>query len=166
MRFVLALALLCALAMPAIAADPLRPDPKLTPGATDPAVTQATLAKTVCKVNPKTGRPASYTAGVRNVAASTKTKVFAEYGIPPARRNGNFEIDHLISLELGGANDIKNLWPQSYVTAPLNAHVKDALEDRLHALVCKDTVTLREAQDALRTDWVAAYRKYVGPLPK
>jgi hypothetical protein len=40
-------------------------------------------------------------------------------------------VDHLIPLELGGSNDIANLWPQSYVTV-WNAHMKDRLENRLN----------------------------------
>ena len=85
-----------------------------------------------------------YTAkpGVRNVSAETKASVFKEYGVDP--KSDHFEVDHLISLELCGANDIHNLWPQSYTTLPNNAHVKDALEDRLHALVCSGKVPLAQ----------------------
>jgi hypothetical protein len=38
-------------------------------------------------------------------------------------------VDHLVSLEIGGANTVQNLWPQSYDTTPWNAHVKDKLEN-------------------------------------
>ena len=72
-----------------------------------------------------------------------------------------YEVDHLISLELGGANDIKNLWPQSYVSTPYNARMKDALENKLHAMVCANQITLVEAQKEISTDWIAAYKKYV-----
>lgn len=164
MRLVIALALLCAWVLPALAGDPVRPDPQKTPGATDPRVTQATLAKTVCRRDPTTHRVVSYTAGVRNVTETMKKQVFAAYGIDWSRHS-DFEVDHLVSLELGGSNDLKNLWPESYVAKPLNAHVKDALEDRLHALVCQGKLRLDNAQFAIRSDWVAAYRKYVGVLP-
>jgi hypothetical protein len=73
---------------------------------------------------------------------------------------GEYEVDHLISLELGGSNDIKNLWPESYRTEPWNAHVKDKLEDRLHDLVCAGRISLAEAQRAIATDWIAAYRRF------
>jgi hypothetical protein len=64
-------------------------------------------------------------------------------------------------LELGGSNDIRNLWPQSYTTKPLNAHTKDALEDHLHALVCAGKVPLLQAQHDISTDWPAASKKYM-----
>jgi hypothetical protein len=67
-----------------------------------------------------------YAKSVRHVSGRTKAAVCAEYGIA-AHQPGEYEIDHLISLELGGSNDIKNLWPESYRTEPWNAHVKDRL---------------------------------------
>ena len=73
---------------------------------------------------------------------------------------GDYEVDHLISLELGGSNSIKNLWPQSYLTQPWNAHVKDALENELHDEVCSGKVDLATAQHDIATDWIAAYKKY------
>lgn len=76
-----------------------------------------------------------------------------------------YEIDHLVSLELGGSNSIRNLWPQSYVTEPQNAHVKDTLENALHELVCSGKLSLEEAQKAIATNWIQAYGQYVGPLP-
>ena len=127
------------------------PNMELTPGATDSAVTQDTIHTTICVPN--------YTAGVRNVPEAIKSAIFDEYGIVPKR--GEYEIDHLVSLEIGGSNDVSNLWPQSYVTLPWNAHLKDRLENTLHRLVCSDKITLIEAQKAIREDWTAAYRKYV-----
>ena len=133
---------------------PQRPNPAFTPGVVDAAKT-----KDIICVSGYTSQP-----GVRNVTKSTKDKVFAEYQIDP--KSDQFEIDHLISLELGGSNDIRNLWPQSYNTKPLNAHVKDVLENKLHALICSGKAGLAAVQHDISTDWVAAYVKYVGPLPK
>jgi hypothetical protein len=79
---------------------PIRPDPKLTPGATSKKV--------------------------RNVTAELKREVYAEYGITE-HKPGEYEVDHLIPLSIGGSNSIKNLWPESYRTV-WNAHVKDRLE--------------------------------------
>ena len=93
----------------------------------------------------------------------TKARVYREYGLGNHQAFA-YEIDHLISIGLGGSNDIKNLWPQSLdETKPWNAKVKDRLERRLHVLVCEDhALSLREAQEAIASDWIAAYRKYVG----
>jgi hypothetical protein len=149
----LALVLLFA-SVAANAAGPLVPNKALTPGAINPAATKAVIC-----VNGYTSQP-----GVRNVTEAMKKQVFASYGIDP--KSDKYEIDHLISLELGGANDTHNLWPQSYTTTPLNAHVKDALENKLHALVCTGKADLATVQKDVSADWTAAYVKYVGPLPK
>src|SRR6266850_3699573 len=90
--------------------SPILPDAKLTPVATR----TVTLAE-VC--TPGSSKKA------RAVADSTKDSVYASYHIL-RHKKGEYEIDHLISLELGGSNSRKNLWPQSYITKPYNAHVK------------------------------------------
>ena len=99
-----------------------------------------------------------YSKRVRNVPQSEKVAVFKEYGITPS---GNYEIDHLISLELGGSNDAKNLWPESYLTKRYNAHTKDKLENRLHWLVCHASLPIPAAQQAISGDWIASYEHFV-----
>jgi hypothetical protein len=129
---------------------PIRPDPHLTPGAvltTDPA--------TVCVPG--------YAKTVRHTSGKLKAQVYRAYRID--KKAGHFEVDHLISLELGGADVAANLWPESYDTAPWNAHIKDRLEDRLHALVCAGKMTIEEAPRAIAEDWIAAYQRYVSPEP-
>ena len=123
------------------------PDPSMTPG--------DTLDVTVSDIC-----VSGYSSKVRNVPDSEKNQVYAEYGIT-SRQPGEYEVDHLISLELGGSNSIRNLWPEPY-HGDLNAHVKDKLEDKLHALVCNGSVDLKTAQNDIATDWVAAYIKYIG----
>jgi hypothetical protein len=66
-------------------------------------------------------------------------------------------VDHLISLELGGSNDIKNLWPQPYYPRP-GAHEKDVLENWLHRQVCVGNITIERAQQAIAQDWYTAYQ--------
>jgi hypothetical protein len=90
---------------------------------------------------------------------SLQRRVFEEYGIPGAEPRA-YEVDYLITPALGGADDIRNLWPQSYSSAVWNARVKDALEDRLHDLVCGGNLDLVAAQRDISSDWIAAYKKY------
>ncbi len=130
---------------------PVRPDPRLTPG--------DTLDVTLEDI-----RTPGYSARVRNVPISVKREVYAAYGIARWTK-GEYEVDHLIPLSLGGSNSKRNLWPESYLTDPLNAHVKDRLEYRLLKLVRAGSVDLKVAQQAIAKDWIAAYQKYVGPLP-
>jgi hypothetical protein len=77
---------------------------------------------------------------VRNVPAEMKRAVYREYGIT-SHGPGDYEVDHLIPIELGGSNSIKNLWPESHRTAPWNAQVKDRLRITYAALltVCEIT---------------------------
>ena len=70
-----------------------------------------------------------------------------------------YELDHLISLELGGAPaDVANLWPQPWAGDP-NAHQKDAVETHLKREVCRGAVSLADAQRMIATDWFAVYRE-------
>jgi hypothetical protein len=127
------------------------PDSARTPGATLP-VTPADICVP------------GYSRKVRNVPAAVKRQAYESYGIPTHRPH-QYEVDHLISLELGGSNSIRNLWPESYETEPWNAQVKDRLENELHRRVCAGEMPLAVAQRAIATDWIAAYRQYVGPSP-
>ncbi len=97
---------------------------------------------------------------VKEVSPSQRQKVFEEYGIPSAR-SGEYEVDYLITPGLGGDDDIRNLWPEPYHSAAWNAHLKDALEERLHQMVCSDQLDLSVAQQAIASNWIAAYQKYV-----
>ena len=65
-----------------------------------------------------------------------------------------------ITPALGGADDIHNLWPQSYGDTVWNDQVKDALEDHLRDLVCEGQLDLATAQREIATNWIAAYKKY------
>jgi len=63
-------------------------------------------------------------------------------------------------VSLGGSNDPDNLWPQ-HSAGDLTPAAKDQLGAKLHELVCGNTLTLKAAQDAIRKDWVKAYKQYV-----
>lgn len=98
-----------------------------------------------------------HTGTVRSVTEQTKRIACQEYGIAPADCNGrNVEIDHLISLELGGSNDLANLWPQPYAPRP-GAKEKDVVENWLHAQVCTNHLQLADAQHQIATDWYAIF---------
>jgi hypothetical protein len=100
-----------------------------------------------------------YASATRDVSDAEKAAVYNRYGVVwvPYQH----EVDHLISLELGGSNAIRNLWPEPYA-GRWGARTKDVLENRLHDLVCEGRLTLRSAQRQEAGDWVAAYRRYVG----
>jgi hypothetical protein len=131
------------------------PDPKFTPGATDPRVTQATINTTICQHG--------YTATVRSVTQAEKNAVMDRYGFPRSDLS-KVEIDHFQSLELAGSNEITNLWPEYYDAAPgqlnyLGARDKDVVETNLGHRICKGTITLDAAIQIIRTDWVAEYKR-------
>lgn len=119
------------------------PNPHVTPGVADPNVGVEQLCVW------------GYTQTVRNVSSAKKKYVYELYSVDP--NEDKYEVDHLISLELGGTNDIKNLWPQSYTTEPWNAKVKDKLENRLHREMCDGIITVEEAQDLVAHDWIDSY---------
>ena len=130
---------------------PIRPSSQMTPGA-------------VLEVTPQDFCTPGYSKKVRNVPSSVKRKVYESYGIT-RRSKGEYEVDHLISLQLGGSNSIKNLWPQSYKTHPWNAGVKDKLENELHRRICSEGMDAATAQHEISTDWIAAYKKYMKDDP-
>jgi hypothetical protein len=121
------------------------PEPRLTPG----AVAFVNRDQVCNSAWPKN----------RAVPTSVRRKVFEEYRISGAEPRA-YEVDYLISPALGGADDIRNLWPQSYSATAWNAYVKDTLEDRLRELVCSGQLDLAMAQRDISSDWIAAYRKY------
>jgi hypothetical protein len=131
----------------------LLPDPKLTPGSA-----RTTAIGDICSMD--------HDEVIRPVSASLQRRVFEEYGLGEAQ-SANFEIDYLITPGLGGADDIRNLWPQPH-NAKWNSYVKDQLEERLHSLVCGGEVNLSVAQRDIAKNWISAYQKYFHteePLP-
>jgi hypothetical protein len=90
--------------------------------------------------------------------AVVKNAVYAEYDITKHFNGRTGEVDHLVSLELGGTNARANLFPEA---AP-GSHQKDRLENALHGEVCDGTVSLRRAQREIAGNWVAAYRARFG----
>lgn len=129
------------------------PDQKITPGATFAGVT----ASQVCT--------SGWAEAHRDVPDEVSQQVFAEYRLSYAAHD-SYEVDHLIPLELGGSNSIRNLWPQPEGGTNPGYPAKDRLENRLHQLVCSGSLPLAVAQHAIATNWLAAYRTYLSsPAP-
>ncbi len=101
-----------------------------------------------------------YTQTVRDVPDSIRKQVFAEYGIDYSLHS-NYEVDHLISLELGGSNDISNLFPESY-SIQYGARVKDTFENYLHSQACSGKISMTTAQQEIATNWLEYYLEWKG----
>lgn len=118
----------------------------ITPG----AVLASSTKEVICDKSFHTGT-------IRSVSQKTKFQVCEAYGITRQDCNGKtFEIDHLISLEIGGSNDPKNLWPEPYQPEP-GAKTKDIVENYLHKQVCEGNISLEDAQKEISTDWYKVY---------
>jgi len=121
------------------------PDPRCTPGSIDPAVTQANIHKIICVTG--------YTSKVRPPAGETdRFKYKVAYLVYRILHRKHTELDHLVSLELGGSNDAANLWPEF----PPTPNPKDKVENALHRAVCAGRVSLAAAQRAIARDWLTA----------
>jgi hypothetical protein len=123
------------------------PDPSCTPGGADPRVTQDNIDSTICA--------SGYASSVRPPVSYTeplKFKLMDAYGYTDSP--SNYELDHLIPLELGGAPlDVKNLWLEPWY-GNNDASVKDRLENYLHDQVCSGNMDLKTAQNEIATNWV------------
>ena len=101
---------------------------------------------------------ADFEASVKPMAKWQRDQALERYGKRPEDFTG--ELDHLIPIGLGGTNDPENLWP-----LPSNKDMgpaeKKALDQKLHQMVCDKTLKLKDAQDAIKKDWVKAYDQYV-----
>jgi len=126
--------------------DGSAPNRELTPGKTRPVTWDQVCSDGYRDMN-------------RVVSPGVQRQVFKEYGISGTRRQ-DYEVDYLITPELGGADDLQNLWPEPYSSTDWGAHVKDALEDRLHQMVCEKKIDLGTAQREMARDWISAYKKY------
>lgn len=129
-----------------IVASLAMPNRALTPGAI-----RAVTRKDVCK--------AQGAEGSQQIPEFLQREVFEEYGMPNARPE-DYELDYLITPELGGSADVRNLWPEPHSRTEWNSYTKDALENRLHELVCGGQLDLGTAQRDISKDWIAAYKEY------
>jgi hypothetical protein len=130
-----------------------RPDPRCTPGAANPTVTQATISSTICR--------SGWTSTVRPAASITEPEKLASMAAYGLRGSASaYEYDHLVPLELGGAvNDPRNLWPEPDYATPSGFYrnPKDRLENVLKRMVCYGAMKLAQAQRMIASNWAAAY---------
>jgi hypothetical protein len=117
----------------------------LTPGATAPVSTEELCA----------GRGPSH----EEIAPAVRQAVLRDYGMEGLPET-EYELDYLITPELGGSSDRRNLWPERYGSRVWNARVKDELERLLPTLVCRGSLELQTAQTDIAADWIGAYKKY------
>lgn len=123
-----------------------RPNLKLTPGATLD-VTQKELCER------------GYESPDRTIPITLKIQVADRYAI--SQDMAGYNVDHLIPVGLGGSNSLKNLWPQP-LSGEWSHFKKNELEARLRKMVCNGDLDLKKAQQEIATDWVSAYKTYVG----
>jgi hypothetical protein len=126
------------LAVQAQAADDLLPNPKLTPG-----------------------RIARKDKDRKGVTEEIERHLFDRYHIP-WRRRAEFKVDHLIPIELGGADVMENLWPQSLYARPYSVERKELLTQHLLARIAAGKMTLAQAQKEISEDWISCFVDYVG----
>jgi hypothetical protein len=107
-----------------------------------------------------TGRPREIPA----VSSALQLQVLRDYGMEDVPAT-EYELDYLITPELGGIADRRNLWPEPYGLRAWNAHAKDALETRLPQLICRGEIDLVTAQREIASNWIAAHKKYLAGEP-
>jgi hypothetical protein len=135
------------------------PIASITPGATNPDITQDNIHDTICN-------PHWSTKSIRpheDYTNRLKHDQLRQYGDTDTNPR-DYEEDHLIPLEIGGnPSDPKNLWPEPYSTSIPDggAKYKDKVENYLHHQVCSDAMPLAQAQRAIAGDW---YRVYVSSI--
>jgi len=132
------------------------PDRRCSPGAYYSGLTKAVICSSSFRTGP-----------IRNVPDSEKHQVEAEYGLAPASYGSTLEIDHIVSLELGGSNDTANLFPEKATPAghQPGLHVKDKLENAAHKAVCAGTISLRTVQQQIASNWELLYKKLYDAAP-
>jgi len=107
------------------------------------------------------GKVAASDKDRHGVTIAMEQKVFRRYHLPWERR-AEFKIDHLIPLELGGADAIENLWPQKIKAKPYGTDRKELLTEVLLQKVRAGKMTLAQAKEEIRRDWIDAFIDHVG----
>jgi hypothetical protein len=127
-----------------------------TPGATNPIITQATVASTICK-------PAYVNKIKSQISKKTSTEVFAEYAIAKKMRS-HYAIDHLVPSNLGGTNALTNLWPIP-LKGTATPQRKAAVDAAVHKSMCAGFISLATAQGLFNASWHSVDTNLVTPAP-
>lgn len=130
--------------------DPTVPIDDLTPG-----VVASADQNEVC------GRVNGLTYSKRHrTQRHDKYRFMQLYGLD-VRRSHEYELDHRVPLELGGADVAGNLWPEPWA-GRMNAHDKDELETWVGRAVCfEHSLSLSDAQAIFLGDWREGYYRYI-----
>lgn len=157
-RIPAALALVCALASPAMAVDSdgTIPDPKLTTGAPELATQDLDV---ICHHK---------TSERRHTTTAEKNEVYRLYELKTHHSGWcagphGCSVDHVVPLECGGPDVVANLFPQKG-DGPYNQEDKNRLENLCHKLVCAKKITPAEGQSWFMPDWRIEYDKRFGPI--
>ncbi len=94
----------------------------------------------------------------RRVSRAVRLQVYAEYGVSYPQPAGMYEVDHLIPLELGGSNELSNLWLEAAEPRP-GYHEKDLVENWLHRQVCSGAMKVEDAQSQVATNWLGVWER-------
>ena len=137
-RLTLSALLVFCLAAQMQAGQEMLPDRKLTPG------------KVARKDKDRNG-----------VTEEMERKMFSRYHIP-WRSRPQFKVDHLIPRELGGADAVENLWPQSLFAKPYGVQRKELLTRTLLVLIAEGKMTLAQAQAEISEDWISCFVEHLG----
>lgn len=129
------------------------PDRRCSPGAYYSGLTSGVICSATFR-----------TSTIRSVPQSEKYDVEREYGLAARLYGRTIEIDHIIPLELGGSNDIANLYPEPG-SGVASYHAKDRLENKLHDLVCAGSMTLAAARRGIAVNWEKLYTQVYGVAP-
>jgi hypothetical protein len=150
MRKILLVIIILLYALPGYACTSNGIYPDLSVGCT-PTSTYAVTKEQICVKG--------YSLTVRKTTKAMKDKVYELYGIPKDKRK-DYVLDHVISLQLGGRDDIDNLFPQKR-GGVINSKTKDRIENWLKRSVCDGDMTLKEAQQAIKEDWLSLLENYL-----
>lgn len=131
---------------------------------------QSTSASTQIDFDTRPSAPGRRPAHLRHADARSPApvaerddRIMQEYNLPPGS-HFDWEVDHLIPLCRGGADDDRKLWPQIGARSrrsgmPSGKTSSKLANANLHAAAKS---TCGEAQKEISDDWIEAYQRRIG----